>query len=293
MKSRQLKKYTRVHGNCHSVGIAKFRNISIYDQELECIPKKLVISPINIEVDISELMPFLKGNEDIRLEYSCDISEYYAANNRYFNGGIRDVAVPFAIYIVDYDGADFLWRGTVIDATAVLNRKCKHLFSDKLKINVLSPEKEIQKISLSLWGRSVAELLQYKKEYFLTDIPFYSIYNLLLIAIIIGSTLWHKPIVLFAFTAFTTGFIYYLCFLFIRIFQKSQVRLKDKITYLYYSRLKTFSARVPFTKVLKTNTADIVKAINNKLKFAVGLLILTLFSAAFTIVLKYAGVILW
>lgn len=237
----------------------------------------IVISPIRIQIDIKELIPYFSKHECVELRYDIPnaLSHHLEGEKVAFQTQNDDMRNYFSVYIFKKPDFDRFHRGSISKTIITAAACCNDLVASnvELKSVVIENAHSLEKEYATFFGLACAELYHRKKECFMKVFPFSFFFTALFGVMALTGYFLQKDIFVFSLIAFIVNAFGSVVVSFVEILNQ-KLRLSWFLRFtnsLYGFRINKLT--VPRYMVYGIYTNEIVKKANyQRVKAAILLL---------------------
>ena len=240
-----------------------------------------VVSPIKIQIDIKDLLPYFSKHECVELRYNIPtaISNRIEIEKAAFQTQNDDMRNCFSVYIFKKPDFDRFHRGSIAKTIIAAAANCNDLVAGNVEFKsvVIENTRSLEKEYATFSGLACAELYHRKKECFMKVFPFSLFFNALFVVMGLVGYFVQKDIFVFSLIAFGVNAFGSIVVSFIEIFSQ---RLRLSWFWRFTNSLYAFKINkvsVPRYMVYGIYTNEIVKKANyQRVKAAILLLSITI-----------------
>jgi len=164
-----------------------------------------VVSPIKIQIDIKDLLPYFSKHECVELRYGAPeaMSSRIKREKVAFQTQNDDMRNCFSVYIFNKPDFDRFHRGTVAKTIITAAANCNDLVAGNVELEsvVVENTRSLEKEYATFAGLACAELYHRKKECFMKVFPFSFFFNILFLAAGAIGYFFQKDIFIFSVIA--------------------------------------------------------------------------------------------
>lgn len=240
-----------------------------------------VVSPIKIQIDIKDLLPYFSKHECVELRYNIpdSLSNQIEREKVAFQTQNDDMRNCFSVYIFKKPDFDRFHRGTIAKTIIMAAANCNDLVAGnvELKSVVIENTRSLEKEYATFSGLACAELYHRKKECFMKVFPFSLFFTALFLVMGLVGYFVQNDIFIFSLIAFMLNACGSIIVSLIEIFNQG-IRYSWALRYtnsLYGFKINKIA--VPRYMVYGIYTNEIVKKANyQRIKATILLLSITI-----------------